>query len=223
MFLQSVDMFSTDEQREEWMPKVLSHNILGCYAQTELGHGSNVAGLETTATFDMEKDEFVIHTPNLTSTKWWPGEMGRYSNFALVMAKLVIDGNEYGIAPFLVQIRDLKTHKWMPGVQSGDLGPKFGYHSKDNGWLQLNKVRIPRSQMLQRFMTVSREGEFSINGDLRVLYSTMVMIRSLIVCNAKLPLMLTLTIALRYSAVRRQFRNISGQKEETQLLDYQTQ
>jgi acyl-CoA oxidase len=116
MFLQSVDMFSTDEQREEWMPKVLSHNILGCYAQTELGHGSNVAGLETTATFDMEKDEFVIHTPNLTSTKWWPGEMGRYSNFALIMAKLVIDGNEYGIAPFLVQIRDLKTHKWMPGV-----------------------------------------------------------------------------------------------------------
>lgn len=69
--------------------------------------------------------------------------------------------------------------------------------------------------MLQRFISVSRTGEFSINGDLRVLYTTMVMIRALIVCNAKLPLMMTLTIALRYSAVRRQFRNISGQKEET--------
>ncbi len=40
---------------------------------TELAHGSNVAGLETTATFDEKTDEFVIHTPHVGATKWWIG------------------------------------------------------------------------------------------------------------------------------------------------------
>lgn len=128
------------------------YQILGCYAQTELGHGSNVAALETTATFDQKTDEFVIHSPTITATKWWPGDMGRYANHALVMAQLVIeqDGqkNSYGICPFIVQIRDRDTHKWMKGIQCGDMGPKFGYHSKDNGWLTFDHVRIPRDQML---------------------------------------------------------------------------
>lgn len=34
------------------MPLVKNFRIMGCYAQTEMGHGSDVAGLETTATFD---------------------------------------------------------------------------------------------------------------------------------------------------------------------------
>ena len=83
----------------------------------------------------MDKDEFVIHTPSITATKWWPGEMGRFATHALVMAKLVIEDNDYGVAPFLVQIRDIKSHKHMPGIKSGDMGPKLGYWSKDNGWL----------------------------------------------------------------------------------------
>jgi acyl-CoA oxidase len=50
-----------------------------------------VAGLETTATFDKATDEFVINTPTITSTKWWPGDMGRFANYALVMARLIIE------------------------------------------------------------------------------------------------------------------------------------
>jgi len=75
---------------------------LGCYAQTELGHGTNVAGLETTATFDKQTDEFVIHTPSISATKWWPGEMGGFTNYALVYANLIIEGKSYGVCPFLV-------------------------------------------------------------------------------------------------------------------------
>lgn len=52
-------------------------DIMGCYAQTEIGHGSDVSGLETTAIYDKRTDEFVINTPSITATKWWPGEMGR--------------------------------------------------------------------------------------------------------------------------------------------------
>jgi len=114
-------------------------DIIGCYAQTEIGHGSNVAGLETIASFDKSTDEFIIHTPTNTATKWWPGEMGRYANHALVFARLQItddgDMNDYGVCPFVVQIRDMDTHKWMKGVQCGDMGPKLGYIGKDNGWL----------------------------------------------------------------------------------------
>ena len=65
----------------------------------------------------------------------------------------------------------------MPGCECGDIGPKFGYSSKDNGYAIFNKVRIPRRNMLMRFTVVDRDGSFSINGDLRILYSTMLNIR----------------------------------------------
>jgi acyl-CoA oxidase len=72
-------------------------NILGCYAQTEIGHGSNVAGIETTATLDKATDEFVIHTPSITATKYWPGDMGRFSSHAIVFARLIIDKQDNGV------------------------------------------------------------------------------------------------------------------------------
>ena len=79
------------------MPKIANVDILGCYAQSELGHGSNVAGLETTATLDMNTDEFVIHTPTISATKYWPGDMGMFSSHAVVFARLIIEENDYGI------------------------------------------------------------------------------------------------------------------------------
>lgn len=107
MFSESIRAFATDEQRALWLPQAFNYDIHGCYAQTEIGHGSDISGLETTATFDQKTDEFVIHTPSMTATKWWPGEMGRMANFALVFARLTIpdedgDINEYGIVPFIV-------------------------------------------------------------------------------------------------------------------------
>ena len=97
----------------------------------------------------------------------------------------------------------MDTHKYMPGVECGDMGPKLGYHGKDNGWLQMKNVRIPRSNMLQRFINVDREGSVSITGDLRILYSTMLYIRVSIINNGFKYLARTLLIGLRYSAVRR--------------------
>jgi acyl-CoA oxidase len=73
------------------MPLLQKHKILGCYAQTELGHGSDVARLETTAILDKSTDEFVIHSPTLSSTKFWPGDLGRSTTHAIVFARLIID------------------------------------------------------------------------------------------------------------------------------------
>ena len=91
----------------------------------------------------------------------------------------------------------------MPGIQCGDMGPKFGYSSKDNGWLTLNNVRIPRENMPCRFVKVDREGAVSIEGDLRIIYSTMLKTRFTLISAGPHQLHLATLVALRYSAVRR--------------------
>ena len=65
------------DQQAEWLPKALGLRLIGTYAQTELGHGTFVRGLQTTATYDAEAREFVVHSPALTATKWWPGGLGK--------------------------------------------------------------------------------------------------------------------------------------------------
>jgi acyl-CoA oxidase len=102
MFLGACRNIADDEQAAQWLPKITALKMTGCYAQTELGHGSNVAGIETTATFDKAAQEFVINTPTLSAIKFWPGDMSRLSNHAVVFAKLIIDGKAYGVHSFLV-------------------------------------------------------------------------------------------------------------------------
>ena len=188
--------------------------------QTELGHGSNVASLETTATFDKEKDEFVIHSPTATSTKYWPGDLGRFTTHGVVFARLIVGDQDYGVNAFVVQFRDLQTFKHLEGFESGDLGAKFGYHSKDNGWARFNHMRIPRRNMLMGIATLSREGDFGISGDPKVLYTTMMLIRLSIVTDSCFFTLNALKVALRYGAVRRQFASMKGTKEERKIIDY---
>ncbi len=91
----------------------------------------------------------------------------------------------------------------MPGVNLGDMGPKLGYSSKNNGWATFNHVRITREQMLMRFVSVDKEGTFSIEGDTRILYAVMMNIRMQLIDHSGISLAKALTIAIRYSAVRR--------------------
>ena len=102
MFRVSVENLASQEQKAKWLPEIQNLNLFGCYAQTELSHGSNVAGLETTATLDKNTDEFIIHTPNIGATKYWPGDLGRFSSHAVVFARLIIDEDDYGVQPFMV-------------------------------------------------------------------------------------------------------------------------
>lgn len=125
--------------------------------------------------------------------------------------------------PFIVPLRDLDTWMPLPGINAGDMGPKMGYHSKNNGWCTFDKVRIPRENMPMKYVSVDREGNFGIEGDMRVLYSVMMDIRTQLLLHSGATLMRALTVAMRYSACRRQFKNTSGNKQETKLLDYQTQ
>jgi acyl-CoA oxidase len=99
-----------------------SGRIVGSYTQTELGHGTFVAGIQTTATFDKTTDEFVIHTPNLSATKYWPGALGFASTHTIVIARMIIEGKDYGIHSFIMQIRLLEDFKPLPGIELGDIG-----------------------------------------------------------------------------------------------------
>ena len=168
MFVPNIISLCDDRQQKEWLPLCCDWKMIGCYAQTELGHGSNVRALETTATFVSEADgglsnggSFVIHSPTVTSAKFWPGTLGRTANHAMVMARLIDgDGVDRGVHNFLVQLRHYDTHKLLPGVTTGDIGPKIGYNTMDNGYAMFDRVHIPRRNMAMRFAIVDETGKY---------------------------------------------------------------
>ena len=154
--------------------------------------------------------------------------MGRTANYVLVVARIRVpddDGevSDYGIGLFVVQCRDLDTHKHMPGIKSGEIGPKFGFSSKDNGWMTFDNVRIKKEDMLSRIMDIDEDGCFELKSDPRLVYVVMLRTRIVIFGISWVAQMMVSLIGIRYSVVRRQFKNISGSKEETQLIDYYTQ
>lgn len=213
----------TPEQQEKWLTLANDYKIIGCYAQTELGHGSNVRGLETTATWNSDDKTFTIHSPHLTASKWWIGSLGRTANYAVVMAQLIVNGKSYGPTPFCVQIRDLKTHEPLDNIHIGDIGPKFGYNTMDNGFLLFNQVKIPHISMLARFSHVDpKTDKFARRGSPTLVYGTLTWVRSTIVMQAGSVLARGVTIATRYCAVRRQFqdRDAPADEAETPVLNY---
>lgn len=213
----------TPEQQEKWLTLANDYKIIGCYAQTELGHGSNVRGLETTATWNSDDKTFTIHSPHLTASKWWIGSLGRTANHAIVMAQLIINGKSYGPTPFCVQIRDLKSHEPLENIHIGDIGPKFGYNTMDNGFLLFNKVKVPHISMLARFTHVDPStNKFARRGSPSLVYGTLTWVRSTIVMQAGSVLARGVTIATRYCAVRRQFqdRDAPAGEAETPVLNY---
>ncbi|KAI9480635.1 MAG: acyl-CoA dehydrogenase/oxidase C-terminal [Benjaminiella poitrasii] len=216
----------TTEQVEKWYTAAKRHAIIGCYAQTELGHGSNVFGLKTTATFDNQTDEFVIHSPDLTATKWWIGGLGIASTHAVVQAQLIIAGKSYGPHLFIVPIRSPVDLKPCRGVKVGDIGPKAygGFATTDNGYATFNHVRIPRENMLMKFAKVTKEGQYTPPVHNKLSYGSMVKLRVDIVTDAGWKLAKATTIAIRYCTVRRQFHNPPtlepGTALESQVISY---
>lgn len=203
MFTKSLNFLGSEEQVKKWGQLVNDLKIIGCYAQTEIGHGSNVAALETTAILDKATDEFVIHTPSPRATKFWPGSLGVCSNFAMVFARCIANEIDYGVQPFLVQVRAFDSHLAMPGCQLGDCGEKIGYQSVDNGYLSFDHVRIPRENLLCRFVYIDKEGNFELKGDPRTIYQIMVSTRLLIMFGASHHLLVGACTATRYAVCRR--------------------
>ncbi|GIZ39361.1 hypothetical protein CKM354_000274800 [Cercospora kikuchii] len=233
MFETTVREQGDEKQREYWLPKIRNWEAIGCYAQTELGHGSNVRGLECRATWDPKEKKFDIHSPTLTASKWWNGTMGRTANHAIVVAQLYVpesaDSSKLvnrGPHPFVVQIRDLKTHKPLDGIIVGDIGPKYGYAPMDNGYMLFNHFKVPHSAMLSNYSRVDPNTcTYSKPANPAVVYGSLTYVRAQIIMHARLIMARAVTIAVRYTTVRHQFQDRDSKDKsapELSVLDYPT-
>jgi len=223
LFMGAVTSQGDDEQQAEWASMALTLQGFGCFAMTEMGHGSFTRGVETTATFvrgagEDGGGEFDIVTPSVTATKWWIGGAAHTATHAAVYARLLLPAEanggragellDFGLHVLVVQLREEETGDLLPGVRAGDCGEKVGRHGIDNGWLQFAGARVPRRQLLMRVAQVDEAGRYSRPGGAgksdKLAYGALVMGRATMVKDSADWLKLGLTIALRYAAVRRQ-------------------
>jgi acyl-CoA oxidase len=215
----------TDEHHRRHLPGVVSLDLPGCFAMTERGHGSNVQALRTTATYEPETDEIVVHTPDDDARKDYIGNAARDGRMAAVFAQLVVGGEERGVHAVLVPIRD-ENGDPCPGVRIEDCGPKLGLDGVDNGRLWFDHVRVPRGNLLDRYAQIRDDGTYfsPIENPTRRFFTmlgTLIMGR-VSVCGAAInATKVAQTIAVRHALARRQF-GPPGSDEEAPLIRYRT-
>lgn len=226
MFSTSITEQCNEEQMRYWRPKVDNWEIIGAYSQTELGHGSNVRGIETEARWNSDTRDFTIHSPTLTAAKWWNGSLGRTANHAIIVAQLMLPKNgklvSFGPHQFVAQIRDMKTNKALEGLVIGDIGTKLGYASMDNGYMLFKNFRVPRSALLARYSGVDENGNYIKPANQALVYGSMTFVRANIIMSARLTLARACTVAVRYLSIRRQFSDRDLNGPELAVLSYPT-
>lgn len=213
----------TGTHHETYLPQVLSLELLGCFAMTETGHGSDVQAIRTTATYDPASATFCISSPDESARKDYIGNAARDGKMAAVFAQLVTAGESHGVHAFLVPIRDQNGDP-CPGVSIEDCGHKAGLGGVDNGRLTFTDVRVPREALLNRYGDVTPDGTYSSpisneNKRFFTMLGTLVQGRISVSGGAGAAARAALAIAVRYGERRRQFRP-PGSDEEVVVLDY---
>lgn len=211
------------EKHDKLILRAYSLKDYGSFAMTELGHGSNVAAIDTTATYIHASRTFVLNSPHSLASKFWIGALGKTANMSVVFAQLYLDGKCKGVHAFAVPVRDRKTHEIYPGLLIGDCGAKIGLDSIDNGFMMFNQYQIPYDALLDRLSSITSEGKFKSNiKNSEKRFSAMLsgLIRGRLSCliNSEHNARNALTIAIRYAAVRKQFSY--GDRPEKPILDY---
>ncbi|MBP2365266.1 acyl-CoA dehydrogenase family protein [Pseudonocardia parietis] len=223
LFGGAVQVLGTERHHEQYLRRIIDGELLGCFAMTEAGHGSDVQHLHTTATYDPASHEFVVHTPYPQARKTYIGNAARDGRMAVVFAQLITGGRSRGVHAFLVPLRDADGNP-VPGVTIGDDGRKAGLNGVDNGRLSFERVRIPRTHLLNRFADVAEDGTYSSpieNETARffTMLGTLVRGRISVAGGAGGAAQKALALAVRFGERRRQFSNPST-GEEIAVLDY---
>ena len=121
LFGGAIENLGTERHHQAYVPRIISLDLLGCFAMTETGHGSDVQALETTATYDASTQEFVIDSPTRTARKDYIGGAAETATVAAVFAQLITpDGQGHGVHCFVVPIRDDDGND-LPGVTTSRL------------------------------------------------------------------------------------------------------
>ncbi len=223
LFGGAVQQLGTSRHHDQYLRAIMDGELLGCFAMTETGHGSDVQHLRTTATYDQATQEFVIHTPDAGARKDYIGNAARDGRMAVVFAQLVTDGEAHGVHALLVPIRSADGEA-LPGVTIGDCGHKAGLNGVDNGRLTFDHVRVPRVALLNHFADVAEDGTYSSpipNPSRRffTMLGTLVRGRISVAGGAVSATEKALALAIRYGATRRQFGD-PATGEEVVVLDY---
>ncbi|MEM1215174.1 MAG: acyl-CoA dehydrogenase [Bacteroidota bacterium] len=218
----SIDALGTEKHHEKYLRDTGTLALPGCFAMTETGHGSNVRGLETTATYDPVNQEFVVHTPTEEAGKEYIGN-ALHSRVASVFAQLIVGEENHGVHAIVVPLRD-ENHELLPGIRIEDNGYKLGLNGVDNGRIWFTEVRVPRENLLDRFGSVSVEGVYSspIENPSRRFFTMLGTLVGGRVCVPRAGLSAAkkaLAIAIRFATRRRQFAP-SALEPETPILDY---
>ncbi|MEU4596548.1 acyl-CoA dehydrogenase [Nocardia sp. NPDC023988] len=224
LFGGAVENLGTERHRD-YIKRLISLDLLGCFAMTESGHGSDVAVLETTATYDPATQEFVVDTPTPSARKDYIGGAAEHARMAAVFAQLVTGGKNQGVHCFLVPIRD-ENGADLPGVTTSDDGRKGGLPGVDNGRIVFDNVRIPRENLLNRYADVAPDGTYTseIENPSRRFFTTLgTLVRGRVSVGgaAAAGARVALSIAVRYALARRQFAD-PDTGAETLLLDYRS-
>ena len=222
LYCKAIRLLGTQKHYEDLI-RGCSLQDIGAFCLTEIGHGSNINGIETTAKYDHELNGFIIHSPNRKSVKHWATNLGISANKAIVFANLIIKKKKYGIHAFLIPIRD-EVNKPFPGLRIGELSTKKGHHGLDTGYVQLREYYVDKDCLLNRYCSINDNGEYSTKldpktGHMSIIQSIMIGARIALSNSSANSGLRAASIALRYGAVRRQFKASPG-SDEAVLLDY---
>jgi acyl-CoA oxidase len=223
LFGGAVQLLGTRCHHERYLPDIMDLSLLGCFAMTETGRGSDVQHLRTTATYDPATEEFVVHTPDVDARKDYIGNAARDGRMAVVFAQLVTGADQHGVHALLVPIRDADGAP-RPGVTITDCGRKGGLNGVDNGRITFDQVRVPREALLDRYGQVAADGTYTspIEGAGKrffIMIGTLIRGRISVAGSAGSATKRALTIAVRHAEQRGQFRR-PGQDTDVTLLDY---
>jgi acyl-CoA oxidase len=225
LFGGSVLWLGTQKHHDKYLADIGTLTLAGCFAMTEMGHGSNVRDLETTATYEHASKSIVINSPTPSAVKDYIGNAARHGRMATVFAQLIVNGDKHGVHAVLVPIRD-ESGNPMPGVWIEDCGYKLGLNGVDNGRLRFEQVRVPVDNLLNRFGNIDAYGQYSspIENPSRRFFTMLGTLVGGRICVPQAGLSAAksaLTIAIKYALKRRQFAPADGEPE-TLLLDYPT-
>ncbi|MGE9783607.1 acyl-CoA dehydrogenase [Janibacter sp. G368] len=223
LFGGAIANLGTDRHHREYLPGMADLSLPGCFAMTETGHGSDVQSILTTATYDPETDELVVHSPSPAARKDYIGGAARDARLAAVFAQLVVGEEQHGVHCVLVPLRD-ESGQPMPGVTIGDCGTKLGLKGVDNGRLMFDQVRVPRANLLNKYGDIDDQGRYSspiesVNRRFFTMLGTLVRGRVTVAAGAGAATRSALTLAVRYGLQRTQFTYPDGEHEVV-VMDY---
>ncbi|EIE21705.1 long-chain acyl-CoA oxidase [Coccomyxa subellipsoidea C-169] len=227
----SILNLGTEKHKKAYFEDIDKFRLPGCFAMTELYHGSNVAALQTEAVLDIATDEWIISTPDDGALKWWIGNAAEDGRAATVFARLKVpspDGSgtlvDHGVHAIVVPLRD-EAGTVLQGVEIKDCGYKVGLNGVDNGSIRFLGVRVPRENLLDRFASVDRSGQYrspySASRRFAATLGELTGGRVGLICSSLGVLKASLTVAVRYGATRQQFGPANA--PEIAVLDYSSQ